>query len=41
MALCIRLIESGANPQCLASVITELQRVKKEELDPMNSKANK
>ncbi|XP_037800205.1 mitotic-spindle organizing protein 1 [Penaeus vannamei] len=31
LAICVRLCESGANPEALAKVITELQRVKREE----------
>ncbi|XP_069943115.1 mitotic-spindle organizing protein 1-like, partial [Cherax quadricarinatus] len=30
LALCVRLCDNGANPEALAKVITELQRVKKE-----------
>ncbi|XP_018006974.1 mitotic-spindle organizing protein 1-like [Hyalella azteca] len=32
LALCVRLCESGANPEALAKVITELQRVRRERL---------
>ncbi|XP_066945606.1 mitotic-spindle organizing protein 1-like [Macrobrachium rosenbergii] len=36
LALCVRLCESGANPEALAKVIMELQRVKKEETGHTN-----
>ena len=36
LALCVRLCESGANPEALAKVVTELQRVKREETGQTN-----
>jgi len=32
LALCVRLCESGANPDSLAQVVQELLRVKREEM---------
>lgn len=36
LAICVRLCENGANPEALAKVITELQRVKEEETGHVN-----
>ncbi|KAK7078676.1 Mitotic-spindle organizing protein 1 [Halocaridina rubra] len=36
LALCVRLCENGANPEALAKVIIELQRVKREETGQTN-----
>ena len=31
LALCVRLCENGANPEALAKVVMELQRVRRED----------